>query len=131
MMTDPIADMLTRIRNAAKARHAQTTCPSSKLKLAIAQVLKQEGFVAGVSSTEKDGHPAIAIELRYDDEGKIVMDGMRRVSKPGCRVYVGAKDVPKVRSGMGMAVLSTSKGVLCDRDARAQNVGGEVLCEVW
>ena len=131
MMTDPIADMLTRIRNAAKARHTETTCPASKLKLAIAHVLKQEGFVADVRPTEKDGHPAIAIALRYDDEGKIVMDGMRRVSKPGCRVYVGAKDVPKVRSGMGMAVLSTSKGVLCDRDARAQNVGGEVLCEVW
>ena len=131
MMTDPIADMLTRIRNAAKARHAETTCPASKLKLAIAQVLKQEGFVAGVRSGEKDGHPAITIELRYNDSGKIVMDGMRRISKPGCRVYVGAKEVPKVRSGMGMAVLSTSKGVLCDRDARAQNVGGEVLCEVW
>ena len=131
MMTDPIGDMLARIRNAGGARHAQMSCPSSKLKLAVAKVLSEEGFVGAVSSDGDDKKPTMTIDLRYQDDGSLMIEGMRRVSKPGRRIYVGAGDVKQVRAGLGMAILSTSKGVLCDRDARAQKVGGEVICEVW
>ena len=131
MMTDPVGDMLTRIRNAGRARHAQTSCPASKLKLAVATVLSKEGFIGAVSTDGDEKKPTLTIELRYQDDGKLMIDGMRRVSKPGRRVYVGAGEVKQVRAGLGMSVLSTSKGVLCDRDARAAKVGGEVICEVW
>ena len=131
MMTDPVGDMLARIRNAGGARHAEVSCPASKLKLAVAQVLSQEGFVGEVSSDGDEKKPTITIGLRYQDDGKLMIEGMRRVSKPGRRIYVGAGEVKQVRAGLGMAILSTSKGVICDRDARAQKVGGEVLCEVW
>lgn len=131
MMTDPIADLITRIRNAGRVQHAQTRCPSSNLKLAVATVLTSEGFLAGVSTEEKDKKIDLVIDLRYDDSGRSMIDSIQRVSKPGRRVYVGASEVSTVRSGLGMSILSTSKGVMCDRDARAENVGGEVLCEVW
>lgn len=131
MMTDPVGDMLTRIRNAGGARHAQLSCPASKLKLAVATVLSKEGFIGAVSTDGDEKKPTLMIELRYQDDGKLMIDGMRRVSKPGRRVYVGAGEVKQVRAGLGMSVLSTSKGVLCDRDARAAKVGGEVICEVW
>lgn len=131
MMTDPIADMLTRIRNAGQARHIQTRCPSSKLKVAVAKVLSDEGFIGGVEMNPEARHPELVIDLRYRDTGKLMIDGIRRISKPGRRVYVGVEEIPKVRNGLGIAVLSTSKGVMCDRDARAAKVGGEVLCEVW
>lgn len=131
MMTDPVGDMLTRIRNAGGARHAQLSCPASKLKLAVATVLSKEGFIGAVSTDGDEKKPTLTIELRYQDDGKLMIDGMRRVSKPGRRVYVGASEVKQVRAGLGMSVLSTSKGVLCDRDARAAKVGGEVICEVW
>jgi len=131
MMTDPIGDMLARIRNAGGARHAQMSCPSSKLKLAVAKVLSEEVFVGAVSSDGDEKKPTMTIDLRYQDDGRLMIEGMRRVSKPGRRIYVGAGDVKQVRAGLGMAILSTSKGVLCDRDARAQKVGGEVICEVW
>jgi small subunit ribosomal protein S8 len=131
MMTDPISDLLTRIRNAGMASHTRTSCPSSRLKKAVAQVLKNEGFLEGVEEDTEDGHPILVLTLRYDAEGKPMADGIQRVSRPGRRVYVGAKDIGRVRGGLGIKVLSTSKGVLCDRDARAANVGGEVLCEVW
>lgn len=131
MMTDPIGDMLTRIRNAGSARHARTTCPSSKQKLAVAKVLQDAGFLAGVSVEAKEGHPVMVIDLRYDDSGRAMIDGIRRVSKPGRRVYVGKEELPKVRRGLGVAVISTSKGILSDEQARAQQVGGEVVCEVW
>ena len=131
MMTDPVGDMLARIRNAGGARHAQVNCPASKLKLAVAQVLSDEGFVGAVSNDGDDKKPTMTIDLRYQDDGKLMIEGMRRVSKPGRRIYVGAGEVKQVRAGLGMAILSTSKGVICDRDARAQKVGGEVLCEVW
>ena len=131
MMTDPVGDMLTRIRNAGRARHRSASCPASRLKLAVAKVLSQEGFVGEVSTGTKDGHASMTIAMRYDDEGKEIVDGIRRISKPGRRVYVGVKEIPRVRNGLGMAVLSTPKGVMCDRDAREANVGGEVLCEVW
>ncbi len=131
MMIDPIADLLTRIRNAGRARHPQTTAPHSRIKLALAQVLAREGFVGDVRVEARDGHSVIAIELRYDDDGEPIIDGIVRSSKPGRRVYVNSRDIPRVRNGLGVAVLSTSKGVLSDRDARAQSVGGELLCEVW
>ena len=131
MMTDPVGDMLARIRNAGGARHSRMSCPASKLKLAVAQVLSAEGFVGDVRVEGDEKKPTLTVELRYQDDGRLMIEGMRRVSKPGRRTYVGATEVKPVRAGLGMAVLSTSRGVLCDRDARAQKVGGEVLCEVW
>ena len=131
MMTDPVGDMLTRIRNAGAVRHAQTVCPASKLKLAIAEVLSQEGFIGSVEAGDSGSKPTLVLGLRYKNEGSSMIDSITRVSKPGRRVYVGAAEVPTVRNGLGMAILSTSKGVMCDRDARAQKLGGEVICEVW
>ena len=131
MMTDPVADLLTRIRNAGTARHAETICPSSKMKLAIAKVLKEAGFIGGVRVEARDGHPIIVLAIRYDDSGKAMIGGIRRISKPGRRVYVTKGDVPRVRHGLGVAVLSTSKGILSDGAAREAAVGGELLCEVW
>ena len=131
MMTDPISDMLTRIRNAGIARQAQTTCPFSKQKLAIAKVLEEAGFIENVSAESKEGHPALVMGIRYDDQGRPLIDGIRRVSKPGRRVYVGAREIWKVRNGLGISVISTSKGILSDEGAREASVGGEVVCEVW
>ncbi len=131
MMTDPVGDMLTRIRNAGWARHDQTKCPASRLKAAVAGVLAAEGFLTDVQVDQSGKHPQLVIQMRYRDNGTTMIDGLRRVSKPGRRVYVGASSIPKVRNGLGIAVLSTSRGVLCDRDAREAKVGGEVLCEVW
>ena len=131
MMTDPIGDMLTRIRNAGSARHRNTQCPASKLKMAVARVLSEEGFVGEVSSQTGESFSTMTIAIRYRDDGRTMLDGIRRVSKPGRRVYVGASEVPTVRKGLGMAILSTPRGVMCDRDARDAKVGGEVLCEVW
>ena len=130
-MTDPIADMLTRIRNGARARHASVSFPHSKMKLSIAQVLEREGFVGGVRVEARDGHPSIAVDLRYDEDGQPMIDAIVRRSKPGRRVYVASDQIPSVRRGLGIAVLSTSRGVVSDRDARAQSVGGELICEVW
>lgn len=131
MMTDPVGDMLARIRNAGGARHAQLTCPASKLKIAVATVLSKEGFIGAIHTDGDEKKPTLTIDLRYQDDGKLMIDGMRRVSKPGRRVYLAAHEVRQVRAGLGMSVLSTSRGVLCDRDARAAKVGGEVICEVW
>ena len=131
MMTDPIADMLTRIRNAGRARHAQASCPSSKLKLGIANVLQEAGFVEAVRVEGGGSHPTLLIGIRYGEQGRALIDGIRRVSRPGRRVYVSSDRVPKVRNGLGVAVISTSKGVLSDAAAREASVGGEVLCEVW
>jgi small subunit ribosomal protein S8 len=131
MVTDPIGDLLTRIRNAGNARHQSTSCPSSRQKLALAKVLHQAGFLGRVAVEARDGHPVLVLGIRYDDRGRALIDGIRRVSKPGRRVYVGHGEIPRVRRGLGLAVLSTSKGILSDKDAREQNVGGELLCEVW
>jgi small subunit ribosomal protein S8 len=131
MMTDPVGDMLTRIRNAGHARHRSASCPASRLKLAVAKVLSQEGFVGEVSSQPGESYSTMTIGIRYADDGSTMMDGLRRVSKPGRRVYVGTGEIPRIRKGLGMVVLSTPKGVMCDRDAREAKVGGEVLCEVW
>jgi small subunit ribosomal protein S8 len=131
MMTDPIADLLARIRNGAHARHAEIVCPASKQKLAIAQVLRDQGFVRDVRLDARGAKPVIVVGLRYDDDGRPLIAGLRRVSRPGRRVYVGSGRIPKVRSGLGIAVLSTSKGILSDRAAREAKLGGELLCEVW
>lgn len=131
MMTDPVGDMLARIRNAGGARHAQMRCPASKLKLAVAQVLAAEGFVGEVRTEGDAKRPTLSVELRYQDDGSLMIEGMRRISKPGRRIYLAADELKRVRAGLGMSILSTSKGVMCDRDARAANVGGEVICEVW
>ena len=131
MMTDPIGDMLTRIRNAGSARHVRTSCPSSRQKLAVAKVLKEAGFLADIAVEARDGHPVMVIGLRYDDSGRTIIDGIRRVSTPGRRVYVGKEELPRVRRGLGVAVISTSKGILSDNKARDASVGGEVVCEVW
>jgi small subunit ribosomal protein S8 len=131
MMTDPVGDMLTRIRNAGRARHRSASCSASGLKLAVAKVLSQEGFVGEVSSQPGESYPSMTIGIRYADDGSTMMDGLRRVSKPGRRVYVGASEIPRIRKGLGMVILSTPKGVMCDRDAREAKVGGEVICEVW
>jgi small subunit ribosomal protein S8 len=132
MLTDPIADMLTRIRNAAMARHDRVLIPASKLKRTIADVLKNEGYVADVAGdTQEDGREVLSITLKYGKDKAPAIEGIERVSKPGRRVYVRAQDIPKVRSGLGIAVLSTSRGIMSDRQARKVGVGGELLCQIW
>jgi small subunit ribosomal protein S8 len=131
MMTDPISDMITRIRNAGMARHNEAACPSSRMKLAVAKVLEDAGYLNGVKVEAREGHPCLVMQIRYDSLGKPMIGGIRRISKPSRRVYVGHGEVPKVRNGLGIAVISTSKGVLSDQAAREASVGGEVVCEVW
>jgi len=131
MMTDPIADMLARIRNGAHARHLRVSCPVSKQKLAIANVLRDNGFVGDVRLEERGSRKVLVVGLRYDADGRSLIAGMRRVSRPGRRVYVGSGGIPKVRSGLGLSVLSTSRGILSDRAAREAKLGGELICEVW
>jgi small subunit ribosomal protein S8 len=130
-MTDPIADMLTRIRNAITARKAKVIMPASKLKARIAEVLKDEGFVGAISSEEDGKQGLISIELRYDNNNHNAIQGIRRVSRPGQRTYARHDGLPRVRSGLGIAILTTSKGVMTEREARKQGLGGELLCEVW
>ena len=131
MMTDPIADMLTRIRNAALARHDRTEMPYSRLKEHVARVLKSEGFVDDVRVSEGEGHKQLTVVLRYGRDKQSALDGVRRISTPGRRVYVRHDRIPRVLSGMGVSILSTSHGVMTDKDARKQRVGGELICEVW
>ena len=131
MMTDPIADMLTRIRNATAARKASVDVPWSRHKQELARVLVEEGYLAGATTVEAQPRNILRIELRYDAQRRPVILGLRRVSRPSLRVYVGAGEIPAVRRGLGVNVLSTPKGVLIDRDARRENVGGELICTVW
>jgi small subunit ribosomal protein S8 len=131
MMTDPIGDMLTRIRNAAGARKASVDVPWSREKERIASVLVDEGYLAGVTVVESRPRNVLRIDLRYDAQRRPVITGLRRVSRPSLRVYVGVKEIPAVRRGLGVNVLSTAKGILVDRNARRENVGGEVICTVW
>jgi small subunit ribosomal protein S8 len=131
MMTDPIADMLTRIRNAALARHDRVEMPYSGLKEQVARVLKGEGYVDDVRSSEGEGARTLTVVLRYGRDRQSAIDGISRVSAPGRRVYVRHDRIPRVRSGMGISILSTSRGVMTDKEARKQRVGGELLCEVW
>lgn len=131
MMTDPIADMLTRIRNAINVERQHVEVPSSKVKQGVADVLKREGFIWDWE--EVDGQPVnqLRIELKYGPSGERIIRHVKRVSKPGCRVYRPAKDLRPVLNGLGICILSTSQGVISDREARQQKVGGEVLCEIW
>jgi small subunit ribosomal protein S8 len=131
MMTDPISDFLTRIRNANRARKDWADCPWSKLKEAIGHVLVAEGFLRDVNVTESEGRKAIRVFLKYDEFRRPVMSDIRRISRPSLRVYVGSGEIAPVRNGLGLSVLSTPKGVLADRVARKEKVGGEVLCSVW
>lgn len=131
MMTDPVSDMLSRIRNGALARHDRVEMPHSFLKKNIADVLKAEGYVDDVRESEGEGRKTLTVVLRYGRGKDSAIDGVRRVSAPGRRVYVRHDHIPRVRSGMGISILSTSRGVMTDRQAREQRVGGELLCEVW
>lgn len=130
-MTDPISDMLTRIRNAARAAHEDVLIPSSKVKANIARILVEEGYVEGYDMVEDGSHSAIKIQLRYSDEREPAISGIRRISKPGRRVYRGATELPRVLGGLGVAIVSTSRGVMTDKQARRDRVGGEVLAYVW
>ena len=131
MMTDPISDMLARIRNGALARHDRVEMPHSNLKKHIADVLKSEGYVDDVRESDGEGKKTLTLVLRYGRGKDSAIDGVRRVSAPGRRVYVRYDRIPRVRSGMGISILSTSRGVMTDRQALEQKVGGELLCEVW
>ena len=132
-MTDPIADMLTRIRNANVAMHDDVTMPSSKLKESLAEVLQKEGYIQSFRVDQEEGKPSktLTIDMKYSEARERVITGIRRVSKPGLRVYTKADAVPRVLGGLGVAVVSTSKGLLTDREARRQRIGGEILCYVW
>jgi small subunit ribosomal protein S8 len=128
-MSDPIADMLTRVRNGLQAHKSSVSMPSSKLKISIAKVLQEEGYVQGYSVSAQEGKPVLTVELKYY-QGIPVIEHVQRASRPGCRVYQGAQQLPRVRNGLGIAIISTSKGVMTDRAARAAGQGGEVLCTV-
>ena len=131
-MTDPIADMLARIRNASSAMHDEVEIPASKIKENIAKILVDEGYVDGVETVQENGgHPMIRITLRYTDERERVISGIRRISKPGRRVYRGATELPRVLGGLGVAIISTSQGLMTDKQARQARVGGEILAYVW
>ena len=132
-MTDPIADMLTRIRNANTAMHDEVTMPASRKKEALAAILKREGYIEDYSVAENGDRPGstLTVTMKYSPERARTISGLRRVSKPGLRVYSPAKEVPRVLGGLGVAVVSTSQGLMTDREARKRNVGGEVLCYVW
>ena len=130
-ITDPIADLLTRIRNAGTAKHPSVDIPASNLKKAIANILLEEGYVKGVQLIEDDKQGVIRVTLKYNDNGTNVISGLRRVSKPGLRIYTNCEDMPKVMKGLGTAIISTSKGVMTDKAARMNKVGGEVLAFVW
>ena len=129
-MQDPLSDMLTRIRNSQLAGHAVVRMPESKLKIAVAAVLKEEGYISGFEKEDSESKDNLAIDLKYHN-GKAVIADIKRISRPGLRQYVNSKNLPKVRGGLGIAVISTSKGVMTDRSARSAGVGGEVLCTVF
>lgn len=131
MMTDPIADMLTRIRNASKAKHEKVDIPSSKMKVEIAKILKEEGFVKNVKLVKDRRQGLIRVYLKYTEDEDPVLQGLKRISKPGCRVYASNDAIPKVLDGLGTAILSTPKGIQTGKQAKKDNVGGEVICHVW
>ncbi len=131
ILSDPISDMLTRIRNANMAEHEKVQIPHSKMKSEIARILKDEGYIKDYTTENIDGKATLVLFLKYMDDQKPVIQGLRRVSRPSRRHYVGANDVPRVLGGIGTAILSTSTGILCDTDARRSHIGGEVLCYIW
>lgn len=130
-ITDPIADMLTRIRNANTAKHETVDVPASNMKKAIAEILNEEGYIAGYQMIEDGKQGVIRIALKYGPNKEKVISGLKRVSKPGLRIYAGAEELPRVLKGLGIAIVSTSKGIMTDKSARKQNIGGEVLAFVW
>lgn len=130
-MTDPIGDMLTRIRNGIMARKEQVEVPASNLKERVAELLRDEGFIQSVGRSSTEAFPTLTLGLRYSNGNQSAIQTIRRVSRPGQRIYVRHDNIPKVRSGLGVSILSTSRGVLTDRQARKMGVGGELLCEVW
>lgn len=131
MVNDPIADMLTRIRNASLVQHPKVVMPTSKIKVGIAKILTEEGFLGGYSVTEETPQPNLVLTLKYSGKGEAVINGLERVSKPGRRVYAGHKEIPWVRSGLGISIVSTPQGLMTGRKARRAKAGGEILCNVW
>ncbi len=131
VMTDPIADMLARIRNGSHARHDLVEIPSSNLKVTLAKILKDEGYIKNFRVIDNDKQGILKVYLRYDREGDPMIQGIKRISRPGLRRYCRADGVPSVLKGLGIAIISTSRGVLTDSEARKENVGGEILCEIW
>ena len=131
MVTDPIADMLTRIRNALQAKRSQVDLPASRLKREVARILAEEGYIKGYTFLEDGRQGILRLYLKYDEQGKPVLQGLKRVSRPGRRLYAGRSEVPRAMGGIGTTIVSTSRGVLTDRECRKLGVGGEVLCMVW
>lgn len=131
MHTDPIADMLTRIRNSVAVGHERVTMPSSKLKVGIAEILVAEGFIDRYEEVADGAHKELLLVLRYGNRRRPAIEGIKRISKPGHRIYRGASELPRVQGGIGVAVVSTSQGIMPDREARRRRLGGEILCEVW
>jgi small subunit ribosomal protein S8 len=130
-MTDPLADMLTRIRNASKARHEKVDVPGSKLKVEVARILKEEGYIKNFKFVKDEKQGIIRIFLKYDASKQPIIEGIERVSRPGRRLYAGSEKIPQVLGGLGVTIVSTSRGIMTDRQARHLNVGGEILCAVW
>ncbi len=130
-LTDPVADLLTRIRNAVRSHHVKVDVPASKLKLEIVKILQDEGYVGGYKLNEENGRPLLKVQLKYGPNDQPVISNLRRVSQPGCRVYIGRHQIRPVLGGLGICILSTPRGVMTGRQARKLGVGGELLCEVW
>jgi len=130
-MTDPIADMLTRVRNAVQAKHQKVDMPASRLKVEIARILKEEGFIAHFKTSEEEGKNFLTLFLKYGPKGEKVISNIERISRPGCRVYVSKGEIPKVLGGLGINILTTSQGVMTGKQARKQGFGGELLCSVY
>ncbi|PYX93417.1 MAG: 30S ribosomal protein S8 [Acidobacteria bacterium] len=130
-LTDPVADFLARVRNAIHARHPKLDVPASKLKLELARILKEEGYIASFKGVEEEGRKVLRLYLKYGNNNESAITNLNRISRPGCRVYVGRDEIPRVLGGLGINILTTPKGVMTGRQARKQGVGGELLCEVW
>ena len=130
-LTDPVADFLTRIRNAHGARHPKFDVPASKLKLEIARILKEEGYIANYKISEEDSKKTLRVYLKYGPNNEAAINCIERISRPGCRVYVGQTDIPRVQGGLGINILTTPRGVMTGRTAHKEGVGGEVLCRIW
>lgn len=130
-LTDPVADFLTRIRNSIRARHQKLDVPASKLKSEIARILKEEGYIANYKPTEENGQKVIRVYLKYGPNNEAAIRDLQRISRPGCRVYLGRDEIRRVQGGLGISIMTTPKGVMTGRQARREGVGGEILCEVW
>jgi small subunit ribosomal protein S8 len=130
-LTDPVADLLARIRNAIHARHPKLDVPASRLKLEIARILKEEGYIANFKATEEEGRKVLRVYLKYGSDNAAAISNLQRISRPGCRVYVSRNEIPRVLGGLGINILTTPRGVMTGRQARKEGVGGEILCEVW